>query len=94
MYCQDAVPTSLIEKVSPVLDSSYEPYWSNSNKEDKEEEPQSYQTLEGQQGTVACCQRPQELGDPKTLAPRTIEGCRDFCVLDPLPTDPTLVPQG
>ncbi|KAJ9048032.1 hypothetical protein DSO57_1039051 [Entomophthora muscae] len=47
VYRQELVPSAMLEKVKPVLDTSYEPYISDGNQED-DKEPQFYQTNEGQ----------------------------------------------
>ncbi|KAJ9049449.1 hypothetical protein DSO57_1024254 [Entomophthora muscae] len=47
VYCQENVPTAMIEKVKPVLDTSYKPYVSDGNQEDNNK-PEFYRTTEGQ----------------------------------------------
>ncbi|KAJ9048428.1 hypothetical protein DSO57_1035132 [Entomophthora muscae] len=47
VYRQELVPSAILEKVKPVLDTSYKPYVSDGNQED-DEEPEFYQTNEGQ----------------------------------------------
>ncbi|KAJ9058462.1 hypothetical protein DSO57_1012056 [Entomophthora muscae] len=47
VYRQESVLSALLEKVKPVIDTSYKPYISDGNQEDNEE-PKFYQTDEGQ----------------------------------------------
>ena len=47
VYQQESVPSAMLEKVKPVLDTSYKPYISDGNQEDSKE-PKFYQTNEGQ----------------------------------------------
>ena len=47
VYRQESVPSAMLEKVKPVLDTSCEPYVSDSNQEENKE-PKFYRTDEEQ----------------------------------------------
>ncbi|KAJ9074294.1 hypothetical protein DSO57_1007984 [Entomophthora muscae] len=47
VYRQELVPSAMLEKVKPVLNTSYKPYFSDGNQED-DKEPEFYQTNKGQ----------------------------------------------
>ncbi|KAJ9050989.1 hypothetical protein DSO57_1009073 [Entomophthora muscae] len=47
VYCQELVPSAMLEKIKPVFDTSYKPYVSDGNQEDNSK-PDFYRTTEGQ----------------------------------------------
>ncbi|KAJ9062560.1 hypothetical protein DSO57_1009615 [Entomophthora muscae] len=47
VYRQEPVPSAMLEKMKPVIDTSYKPYISDGNQEENKE-PKFYQTNEGQ----------------------------------------------
>ncbi|KAJ9090497.1 hypothetical protein DSO57_1001955 [Entomophthora muscae] len=47
VYCQELVPSAMMEKAKPVLDTSYKPYVSDGSQEDNKK-PEFYRPKEGQ----------------------------------------------
>ncbi|KAJ9080379.1 hypothetical protein DSO57_1025689 [Entomophthora muscae] len=43
VYCQELVLSAMMEKVKPVLDTSYKPYMSDNKEQDDNKEPHYYQ---------------------------------------------------
>ncbi|KAJ9059733.1 hypothetical protein DSO57_1038407 [Entomophthora muscae] len=48
VYCCDGVPDNIMEKIEPVLDTSYKPYVIDGKKHNDDNKPQYFQTTKGQ----------------------------------------------